>query len=190
MRRAAFLPSAVAAVAASTLAATAPAAPTNDSAASMPAARQCVELPKEAGIAACRAALALGLSARRAGVVRDVLAAKLAALERWEEVVAVYREAAAEPGAAAETYVRLGRALLHGVGRPEEALPWLRDAARLAPADPDPWGVLGAALAALGRSAEAAAAFDEAVRRDPSWLDTHPASQAIAEAARKGEGWP
>ena len=143
------------------------AATTRDSPAALPPARQCVDLPKEAGIAACRAALALGLSPRRASVVRDVLTSKLAALGRWEEVVAVY-----------------------GVGRPEEALPWLREAAALTPADPEPWGMLGAALAALHRNAEAAAAFDEAVRRDPSWLDSHPASQAIAEAARKGEAWP
>jgi hypothetical protein len=34
------------------------------------------------------------------------------------------------------------------------------------------------------------AAFDEAVRRDPAWLDSRPASQAMAEAARKGEAWP
>jgi cytochrome c-type biogenesis protein CcmH/NrfG len=161
-----------------------------DPPADVPPARQCVDLPKDAGVAACRAALSLGLSPRRAAVLREVLASKLAALGRWEEVVTVYREAAAQPAAGAGTYVRLGSALVHGVGRPEEALPWLREAARLGPADPEPWGVLGAALSALGRSAEAADAFDEAVRRDPSWLDSHPASRAIAEAARRGEGWP
>jgi len=121
-------------------------------------ADDCVDLPGEAGIAACRAAMALGPSARRAAVLRDVLAAKLAGLERWEEVVAVYREAARDPAPESQVLLRLGSALVHGVGRPEEALPWLREAARLAPADPDPWGVLGAALAALGRGAEAAAA--------------------------------
>lgn len=165
-------------------------ASTPDSAAALPPARQCVDLPKDAGVAACRAALSLGLSPRRAAVLREVLASKLAALGRWEEVVTVYREAAAEPAAGAATSLRLGSALVHGVGRPEEALPWLRDAARLDPADPEAWGALGAALSALGRSAEAADAFDEAVRRDPSWLDSHPASRAIAEAARKGEAWP
>lgn len=165
-------------------------AATPDSPAAIQPARQCVDLPKDAGIAACRAALSLGLSQRRAGVLRDVLASKLAALGRWEEAVAVYREAAAQPSAGAETYVRLGSALVHGVGRPEEALPWLREAARIDPSNPGPWGVLGAALSALGRSGEAAAAFDEAVRRDPAWLEGRPASQAIAEAARKGEAWP
>jgi hypothetical protein len=153
-------------------------------------ADDCVDLPGEAGIAACRVALALGHSSRRAGVLRDLLAAKLADLGRWEEVVAVYREAARDPAPDAQVFLRLGSALVHGVGRPEEALPWLREAARLAPAEPDPWGVLGAALAALGRGAEAVAAFDEAVRRDPSWLEGRPASQAIAEAARRGEPWP
>ena len=103
--------------------------------------------------------------------------------------MAVYGEAARE-AADAQVYLRLGSALVYGVGRPGEALPWLREAAALTPADPEPWGMLGAALAALHRNAEAAAAFDEAVRRDPSWLDSHPASQAIAEAARKGEAWP
>jgi Flp pilus assembly protein TadD len=166
------------------------AGPARESSAALQPARQCVDLPKDAGIAACRAALALGLSPQRAAVVRDVLASKLAALGRWEEVVAVYRDAAREPAADAQVYMRLGSALVHGMGRPEEALPWLREAAGLAPADPEPWGTLGAALAALGRNAEAAAAFDEAVSRDSSWLDSHPASQAIAEAARKGEAWP
>lgn len=166
------------------------AAAARDSAAALDPARRCIDLPEEAGIADCRAALALGLSPHRAAVVRSVLASKLADRGRWEEVVAVYREAASEPSPGAETYLGLGAALVHGVGRPAEALPPLREAARLAPADPEPWGVLGAALAALGRHAEAAAAFDEAVKRDPSWLESHPASQAIAEAARKGEAWP
>jgi tetratricopeptide (TPR) repeat protein len=187
MRRAAFAPSAVLVF---TLPAAASAAPPRDSPAAALPARQCVDLPKEPGIAACRAALASGLSPRRAAVVRHVLAAKLAALGRWEEVVAVYREAAREPPPNAEAYVRLAAALVHGVGRPEEALSWLRDAARLDPADPEPWGALGAALLALGRSDSAAAAFDEAVRRDPSWLESHPASQAMSEAARRGEAWP
>src|SRR5438093_12616958 len=84
------------------------AATTRDSPAALPPARQCVDLPKEAGIAACRAALALGLSPRRASVVRDVLASKLAALGRWEEVVAVYREVARE-AADAQVY-QIGRA--------------------------------------------------------------------------------
>jgi Flp pilus assembly protein TadD len=182
--RAAFIAAAVA------FATVASSAPARDSGAAALSARQCVDLPKDAGIAACRAALALGLSPRRAGVVRDVLASKLASLGRWEEVVALYREAARDPAPDGEVFMRLGSALVQGVGRPEEALPWLREAARLAPADPEPWGILGAALAALRRNAEAAAAFDEAVRRDASWLDRHPASQAIAEAARKGEAWP
>jgi Flp pilus assembly protein TadD len=188
MRRAAVVSSALALV--PSLAASTWAATPRDSTAALQPARDCVDLPKDAGISACRAALALGLSPRRAGVVRDVLASKLAALGRWEEVVALYGEAAREPAPDAQVYVRLGSALVHGVGRPEEALSWLREAARLTPADPEPWGILAAALAALGRNAEAAAAFDEAVRRDPSWLDSHPASQAIAEAARKGEPWP
>jgi tetratricopeptide (TPR) repeat protein len=186
MRRAAFAPSAVLVF---TLPAPAWAAPPRDSPAAALPARQCVDLPKEPGIEACRAALASGLSPRRAAIVRDVLAGKLAALGRWEEVVAVYREAARE-APNAETYVRLAAALVHGVGRLEEALSWLRDAARLDPADPEPWGALGAALLALGRSDSAAAAFDEAVRRDPSWLESHPASQAMSEAARRGEAWP
>jgi Flp pilus assembly protein TadD len=189
MRPAALCVSAVIAVLFLPLAVPAAAAP-RESPAAVQAARLCVELRKEAAVAACRTALALGPSGPRAAVVRDVLASRLASLDRWEEVVAVYREAATDPGATAATHVRLGSALLHGVGRPEEALAWLREAARLDPADAEPWGVLGAALAALGRPDEATAAFDEAVRRDPSWLERHPASQAVAGAARKGEAWP
>lgn len=166
------------------------AAPPRDSTAALQQARQCIDLPKERGIAACRAALALGLGPRRAAVIRDALAGKLAALRRWEEVVAVYREAARVQPESAGASFRLGTALLHAAGRPDEALPWLREAARLDPADPRPWGALGAALSALGRNPEAAAAFEEAVRRDPAWLESRPASRAIAEAARRGEAWP
>jgi len=45
-------------------------------------------------------------------------------------------------------------------------------------------------LSALGREAEANAAFDEALKLDPGLLERRPAARAVVEAARKAEGWP
>ena len=153
-------------------------------------AGQCLELPGEAGVLACREALGQALSKHRAAALRGILASKLAALGRWEEVVAVHRETVRLDPASADGYLRLAAALIHGVGHPEDALPILREAARLDPSDADPWGAQGTALAALGRAGEAAEAFAEAARRDPTWLERHPASQAASEAASRGQAWP
>jgi tetratricopeptide (TPR) repeat protein len=154
------------------------------------AARQCVDLSGEEGVSACRRALALGLPAARASALRRVLAVKLAGLQRWEEVVEVYRAAARAVPADPEAARRLGSALLHLAGRPAEAVGPLQDAIRLGPGDPLAHAELGVALAALGRAKEAAAAFDEAARLDPGFFESRPAAQAIYEAARRGEGWP
>ena len=139
---------------------------------------------------ACRRALVLGLPAAQASALRRVLAVKLAGLQRWEEVVEVYREAARAAPGDPEAARRLGSALLHLAGRPAEAMGPLQDAIRLGPGEPLAHAELGVALAALGRATEATAAFDEAARLDPAFFESRPAAQAIYEAARRGEGWP
>ncbi len=49
-------------------------------------ARLCERLDEEAGIEACRAALALGLRPERREAVREVLANHLVDLERWTDL--------------------------------------------------------------------------------------------------------
>ncbi|TMB53751.1 MAG: tetratricopeptide repeat protein, partial [Chloroflexi bacterium] len=90
----------------------------------------------------------------------------------------------------AEAHCRLGWALLFAVDRPEEAIAPLREAARLAPDDPEARLALGIAFNALGREAEANAAFDEALKLDPGLLERRPAARAVLEATRKAQRWP
>jgi len=153
-------------------------------------ARRCEELSGEEGLAACRQAIALGLAPARLDAVRELLARRLVSLERWEELVEHFREGVVLHPDRAEAYYRLGWALLFAVDRPEEAIVPLREAARLAPRDAEAHLALGIALSALGREAEANAAFDEALKLDPGLLERRPAARAVVEAARKAEGWP
>lgn len=153
-------------------------------------ARLCEKLSGEESVAACRSALALGLGPGRAASVRQLLAFRLASLDRWDEVVVVYREAARLRPGDADAQLRLGAALLLAADRPEDALEPLREAARLRPADPRPHVLLGGAFNALGRHAEAVTAFEEALRIDPEALEGLPASRAALEAARRHEAWP
>lgn len=153
-------------------------------------ARRCEELSGEEGLAACRQAIALGLAPARLDPVRELLARRLVSLERWEELVEHFREGVVLHPDRAEAYYRLGWALLFAVDRPEEAIVPLREAARLAPRDAEARLALGIALSALGREAEANAAFDEALKLDPGLLERRPAARAVVEAARKAEGWP
>jgi tetratricopeptide (TPR) repeat protein len=153
-------------------------------------ARLCEERSGEEGLAACRSAIALGLGRERAAAVRQLLALRLASLERWEELAAAYREAVRLDPNDAEANWRFGSTLLFALGRPEEALFPLQEAVRLAPAESPPRLALGAALNALGRYAEAVAAFEEALRLDPAALDDHPGSRAVYEASQRGERWP
>jgi Flp pilus assembly protein TadD len=66
----------------------------------------------------------------------------------------------------------------------------LQEAVRLGPRDPAARVTLGLALAAVRRPAEATAAFDEALRLDPSALDGLPAARAVKDASRQGRAWP
>jgi len=153
-------------------------------------ARLCEERSGEEGLAACRSAIALGLGPERAAVVRQLLALRLASLERWEELAAAYREAVRLDPNDAEANWRLGSTLLFALGKPEEALFPLLEAVRLATAEPQPRLALGAALNALGRHGEAVAAFEAALHLDPAVLDDHPGSRDVYESSQRGERWP
>ena len=153
-------------------------------------ARLCEERSGEEGLAACRSAIALGQGRERAAALRQLLALRLASLERWDELAALYREAVRLGPNDPEANWRLGSTLLFALGKPEEALLPLQEAVRLAPADPQARLTLGAALNALDRHAEAVAAFEEALRLDPAALNDHPGSRAVYEASQRGERWP
>jgi tetratricopeptide (TPR) repeat protein len=152
--------------------------------------RQCLDLAGDDGVAACRRALAGPLPAAQAASLRRVLAIKLAGLRRWDDVVAVYRDAARARPADDDAQERLGHALLHLAGRPEEAMGPLQEAIRLRPDRASAHAELGVALAALGRASEAVAAFEQAGRLDPGYFESRPAAQATLDAARRGQRWP
>jgi len=153
-------------------------------------ARLCERLGAEEGLAACRAALALGIGPERRGPVREMLAKRLVALERWDELADLLRENVQLDPRNAAAWERLGLVLLFGLGQPAEAIGALGEAARLAPTDPSPRLGLGLALQAGGRPKEAVAAIEEALRLDPAALDGRPAARALLDAARRGEAWP
>jgi tetratricopeptide (TPR) repeat protein len=153
-------------------------------------ARICARASGEPGVAACRRALELGVPPARQPAIEAALAARLASLERWDEVVEVYRGAVSRRPGDAQVRIRLGAALLHMQDRAAEAEPELREAVRLRPSDAEAQALLGNALALLGRSADAVAAFEQALRLDPTVLDRRPAARAVYEAARRGERWP
>jgi len=152
-------------------------------------ARLCESRPAQAGLAACRRAIEMGLGPLRLEAVRELTARRLASLERWEELVEHFREGVARHPEDAAAQRRLGSALLFAVARPEEALGPLREAARLG-TDGEAQVLLGIALNALGRHQEAVAAFEDAERTDHGLIDRWPASRAVYEAARKAERWP
>lgn len=153
-------------------------------------ARLCQELSRESAVEACRGALTLGLGPERAVAVRQLLALKLVSLERWGDLVELYREEVERDPRDCEAQLRLGAALLFARNEPEAALGPLREAIRLRPDDTRARLALGVALNALGRQEEAVAVFDEALRIDPDVLEPLPVARAVLEAARSGRRWP
>jgi tetratricopeptide (TPR) repeat protein len=153
-------------------------------------ARLCTKATGEAAVAPCRRALELGLPLTRQPAIEVTLASRLSALERWDEVVEVYRGAVSRRPADGLARIRLGAALLHMQDRAADAEPELREAVRLRPDDPEAQVLMGDALARLGRPADAVAAFEQALRLDPKVLDQRPAARAAYDAARRGEKWP
>lgn len=141
-------------------------------------------------MAPCRRALELGLPVTRQPAIEATLASRLSSLERWDEVVDVYRGAVSRRPTDGLARIRLGAALLHMQDRAADAEPELRAAARLRPEDAEAQVLLGDTLARLGRAADAVAAFEQALRLDPTILDQRPAAHAAYDAARRGEKWP
>jgi tetratricopeptide (TPR) repeat protein len=163
---------------------------TRESAAAREQARLCERENLEAGAAACREALALGIGEARRGAVRQMLARHLVALERWDQLAEHLRENVQLEPASAAAWQRLGITLLYGLGQEAEAVGALEQAVRLAPSDAGARLDLALALQAAGRGPEAANAADEAVRLDPAVLEARPAARAALDAARRGEPWP
>lgn len=153
-------------------------------------ARLCEVENGDAGLAACRAALALGIGPERRGAVRDLIAKHLVALERWDELAAFLREQVRLSPDDPATWQRLGTVLLLAQDAVPEALAALEEAARLAPKDGPIHLALALALQAAGRPTEAAGVFEEAEKMDPNVFEGRPASRAAFEAARRGERWP
>jgi tetratricopeptide (TPR) repeat protein len=167
-----------------------PAAPRGETPAAREQARLCERQNQEEGVAACRAALALGIGPARRGPVRELLARHLVALERWDELAELLRDNVRLDPTSAAAWQRLGLTLLFALDAPAEAMGALEQAVRLAPADAPARLGLALALQAAGRSTEATAAFEEALRLDPGVLEARPAARAALEAARRGEPWP
>src|SRR5258708_23056402 len=82
-------------------------------------ARLCEERSGEEGLAACRSAIASGLGRERVTALRQLLALRLASLERWEELAAVYREAVRLDPNDPEANWRLGSTLPFPLGKPQ-----------------------------------------------------------------------
>jgi tetratricopeptide (TPR) repeat protein len=153
-------------------------------------ARLCERKSLEEGLAACRAALALGIGAARRGAVREMLAKQLVALERWGELADHLREDVRLKPMDPVVWQRLGFVLLLAVDATPEALAALEEAVRLAPNDATSQLGLALALQAAGRPEEAKGAFEEALRLDPQVFEDRPAARAAFEAAKRDERWP
>jgi tetratricopeptide (TPR) repeat protein len=153
-------------------------------------ARLCERLHGEEGVAACRAALALGIAPARRSALRQKLASRLVVLEKWDELAELYREDVQLEPKNAEAWERLGRALLFTLDRRADAVAALEQAVRLAPSDAETRLTFGLALATAGRYTEAVAALHEALRLDPDVLAGRPAARAVLEAAERGQPWP
>ncbi|HSD26759.1 MAG TPA: BTAD domain-containing putative transcriptional regulator [Vicinamibacteria bacterium] len=165
-------------------------APAGETTAAREQARLCERENLEAGAAACREALALGIGGARRAAVRERLARHLVALERWDELAELLRENVRLEPASSAAWQRLGLTLLFGLGETAEAVGALEEAVRLGPADASARLGLALALQAAGRAAEAVEARDQALRLDPAVLEGRPAARAALEAARRGEPWP
>jgi len=141
-------------------------------------------------VAACQAALRAGPPPARAAQLRVVLARALAAAARYPEAVDVYREAARARPDDAEAQLRLAEALLRLAGDAGAAADAAQDALHLAPGEARAYGLLGEALHAQGAHPEAAAAFAEALRLDPSFFENRPAARAMDAASQRSAAWP
>jgi tetratricopeptide (TPR) repeat protein len=166
------------------------AAPTSEPPAAREQARICEKLTGEESLFACRRAIDLGLSPERLWPVRQIVARRLVSLERWNDLAEHFRRDVAIHPSDPEARLRLGSTLLFALGRHDDAVPELAEAARLAPEAALPRGLLALAHAASGRLKEAVDHFEEALRLDEDLLDHRPGMRAAFEAARRGQAWP
>jgi tetratricopeptide (TPR) repeat protein len=141
-------------------------------------------------VAACQAALGTSPPPARAVHLRVALARALAAAARYEEAVDAYAEAARAEPDDASARLRLAEALLYLRGDAEAAADAAQEALHLSPGDARAYGLLGEALHVRGAYPEAAAAFAEAVRLDPAFLESRPAARAMEAASQRGAAWP
>jgi tetratricopeptide (TPR) repeat protein len=161
-----------------------------ETAAAREQARICESATGASAVTACQSALSLGLQPERAHAVRRLLGRRLAALARWPDVVALYREDSELRPLDALAQLRLGEAVLFGLGDPRAAEPALRESLRIDPAQASAHASLGMSLQAQGRSAEAVSEFESALKQDGTVFDDRPAARAVYEAARGGSAWP
>jgi hypothetical protein len=161
-----------------------------ETAAAREQARVCESTTGATATTACQSALSLGLQPDRAHAVRRLLARRLAAVARWNEVVLLYREDSLLRPLDAEAQLRLGEAVLFGLGDASAAEPALRECVRIDPAPAWPHAALGMSLQAQGRSAEAVSAFEAALQLDATVFADRPAAREVYEAARAGVAWP
>lgn len=161
-----------------------------ETAAAREQARLCEKLNGEESLAACHRAIDLGLGPERLGPVRQIVARRLAALDRWEELVEHFRGDVAMHPLDAEMRQKLGSTLLFALGRPQEAVVELAEAVRLAPDSALARALLALAQGVSGGLKDAADGFEAALRLDEHLLDHRPAMGAAYEAARRGEAWP
>lgn len=152
--------------------------------------RACAAAHREEGVALCRAALAGGLSPRRAALAQLLLARDLVTLERWDEALVAYRAALRLRPADPDAARRVGAALLYAHSRPAEAEPYLRQALAGRPEDAATHVDLAVALNALGRHEEALGEFRAALADDPLALDERPAAAQAYEASQRAHPWP
>ena len=153
-------------------------------------ARLCEKLTGLESLAACRRAIEIGLGAERLPPVRQIIARRLASLERWADLAEHLRGDVALHPEDAMARLRLGSTLLFALGRPADASIELAEAVRLAPDSATARGVLAVAQGQSGRPQEAALEFEAALRNDEHLLDHRPAMRAAYKAARMGQAWP
>ncbi len=170
--------------------ATPPAPPPGETAEAREQARLCERLNLEEGVAACRAALALGIGPARRAPVRQMLARHLVLLEDWEGLAEHFREDVNLDPESAVAWQRLGATLFFALDKRTEAIAAFEQAVHLAPDDAETYLALGLALAADGRQTEASHAFREALRLDPQVLVRRPAARTVLEALDEGQPWP
>jgi tetratricopeptide (TPR) repeat protein len=115
----------------------------------------------------------VALAVRGALVVIVALAVGTFARNRvWADEVSLWSDVVAKSPGKSRPHCNLGGAL-GKVGRPEEAIPELREAIRLDPSYVEAYNNLGVSLAETGRREEGLAVLEQAARVEPEHADTY-----------------